>query len=100
LQMLSNKKNNLEPSWTHPDIIMEPYMMNTELLGKYTIGIPKDKSYFSIWDIFDINPFAFGNSKPIINIGKPFEYYTRFYKGKTPNIDSLYNNFKWTPNNK
>lgn len=64
------------------------------------MGCPKDASYISVYDKFDIDPFGRGNDKPIITIGKPFEYYTRFYKGKTPNIDSLYNNFKWTPNNK
>ncbi len=67
-------------------------------LGTYTLGIPQNKSFVSTYDIFDINPFGMGNDKPIIPVGKPFEYYTRFYpEGKTPNIDSLYVDFdkKW-----
>lgn len=48
----------------------------------------------SIYDKFDLDPFGSGNDKPIIQIGRPFEYYTRFYpEGKTPDIDSMYNNF-------
>jgi hypothetical protein len=63
-------------------------------LGVYTLSVPKDSSYFSVWDKFDIDPFGSGNDKPIIRVGKPFEYYTRFYpEGKEPQIDSLYSTF-------
>lgn len=74
--------------------------LRTGHLGAFTVGVPKDTTYISVYDKFDIDPFGRGNDKPIFLIGKPFEYYTRFYKEKTPNIDSLYNNFKWTPNKK
>lgn len=77
----------------------ESFGINSEpSLGTYTLSVPADKSFTSVYDKFDIDPFGLGNDKPIITVGKPFEYYTRFYpEGKTPNIDSLYVDFdkKW-----
>lgn len=76
-------------------IDVSKYRLNGNLLGSFTLGIPKDGSFVSVYDKFDLDPFGMGNDKPLIKIGKPFEYYTRFYKDKEPNIDELYKNFKW-----
>lgn len=76
-------------------IDVSKYRLNGNLLGSFTLGIPKDGSFVSVYDKFDLDPFGMGNDKPLIKIGKPFEYYTRFYKNAEPNIDSLYNNFQW-----
>lgn len=78
-------KSNID---THDWIFSEPS------LGTYTLSVPNDMSFVSVWDKFDVDPFGSGNDKPIIKVGKPFEYYTRFYpEGKEPNIDDLYLNF-------
>ena len=75
-------------------IDVSKYRLNGNLLGSFTLGIPKDRSFVSVYDKFDVDPFGMGNDKPLIKIGKPFEYYTRFYKDGEPNIDELYKNFK------
>ena len=95
LQNWSNKLNKKPHERETPTLILNNYLMDTYRLGAHTVGIPLDQSYMSIWDKFDIDPFASGNSKPLLEIGKPFEYYTRFYKDVKPNIDSLYNKFQW-----
>lgn len=69
-------------------------VLNTDFLGNYTLGVPSDRTFTSVYDKFDVDPFGMGGDKPIVSVGKPFEYYTRFYpEGKTPNIDSLYIDF-------
>lgn len=75
-------------------IDVSKYRLNGNLLGSFTLGIPKDGSFVSVYDKFDLDPFGMGNDKPLIKIGKPFEYYTRFYKDGEPDIDELYKNFK------
>ena len=82
------------PVKTELELDADPLRLRTSSLGAFTVGVPKDTSYISVYDKFDVDPFGRGNDKPIIPIGKPFEYYTRFYKDGEPNIDELYKNFK------
>lgn len=71
-------------------------LVNAGHLGTYTLGIPENNQYISIYDKFDINPFGSGNDEPIVEIGNPYEYYTRFYRNEEPDIDNLYKNLSNT----
>ena len=95
LQERSNKINGKNKEFFNDATLRTGNLLNTSSLGTYTVGVPEDKKYISVWDKFDIDPFGSGNDKPIIKVGAPFEYYTRFYKhGEEPDIDDLYKHFK------
>lgn len=98
IQFIKNKfTNNNDHNKYHKESVDLRDLINAGALGTYTLGVPKDNSYISVWDKFDIDPFGSGNDSPVIKIGNPYEYYTRFYrKGTEPNIDSLYNNLSNT----
>lgn len=65
-------------------------------LGMFTLSKPKSNEYMSVWDIFDIDPFGYGNDKSLIKVGRPFEYYSRIYPdGNEPDIDYLYDSFEF-----
>lgn len=98
IKYLRSKNKNAEDhnKYNGETLNTKNYIFSEPSLGIYTYSVPKDSSYISVWDKFDIDPFGSGNDKPVIKVGKPFEYYTRFYpEGKIPQIDSLYNNFRW-----
>lgn len=92
-------KELFEREWDDPAlkngvINTERYNIDDIRLGQYTLGIPENHSYLSLYDKFDIDPFGTGNDKPLISVGKPFEYYTRFYpEGQEPDIDKIYEDF-------
>lgn len=73
--------------------INDKNLINSTSLGRYTFSIPKNKDFVSVFDIFDIDPFGSGNDKSKFTVGKPFEYYTRFYRDSVPNINQLYQKF-------
>ena len=89
-----NKNSEDHNAYDSSALNTSEFIYSMPTLGTYTYSVPKDSSYVSIWDVFDIDPFGSGNDKPSIKVGRPFEYYTRFYpEGKEPQIDSLYNTF-------
>lgn len=90
------KKYNFIPDQDFNNVIPQiedRNFINSSSFGRYTIGIPENKDFISVYDEFDIDPFGSGNVKSKFTVGKPFEYYTRFYRDGRPNIDELYRKF-------
>lgn len=69
------------------------YVVPTDFsMGQYTLGVTDD--YKSYGDKWDLNPGRSGNDKERVKVGNPFNLYDRFYKDQTPDIDSIYKEFK------
>lgn len=65
-----------------PYFTIDEFLNLEEQLGRYTIdkGMDKDGEYYSIYDIWDLNPLGSTNKGDFTNITKPFEIYDRIYE--------------------